>query len=179
MSHGSLSTLYNELERMRRIWGWLYRETCFFYTKRACWQRTCMRESRKTFHWSLTNLESLLRNLCAIYTRILSNTIVVIMFGNYLSWIPSSNKYWPFMAAIQVGELNTGPQSMDFNTPMDYPRMDYGHWSLVIRVRRFSDSISGHHTRKTGLKLDWLSFPTLITKCQQQSPLWLGVVHYG
>ena len=83
------------------------------------------------------------------------------------------------MAAIQVGELNTGPQFMDFNTPMDYLRMDYGHWNLVIRVRRFSDSISGHHTRKTGLKLDWLSFPTLITKCQQQSPLWLGVVHYG
>ena len=80
------------------------------------------------------------------------------------------------------GDLNTGPQSMDFNTPMDYPRMDYGHLGLVIRVRRLSDCIKGHYTRKTGLKLDSLSFPTLITKLQQHSPLWgspLWVVQLG
>ena len=34
--------LYNDLKHMRRIWGWLYLEKCFFFTKWACRQRTCM-----------------------------------------------------------------------------------------------------------------------------------------
>ena len=43
MSHSSLSSLYNALEHMQRIWEWLYLEKCFF-TKSARRQRTCMYE---------------------------------------------------------------------------------------------------------------------------------------
>ena len=43
MSHSSLSSLYNALEHMQRIWEWLHLEKCFF-TKSARRQRTCMYE---------------------------------------------------------------------------------------------------------------------------------------
>ena len=43
MSHSSLSSLYNALEHMQRIWGWLYLEKCIF-AKSARRQRTCMYE---------------------------------------------------------------------------------------------------------------------------------------
>ena len=36
-------------------------------------QHACMRESWETFHWSLTNLELLLCDLCVIYTWIFEN----------------------------------------------------------------------------------------------------------
>ena len=43
MSHSNLSSLYNALEHMQRIWEWLHLEKCFF-TKSARRQRTCMYE---------------------------------------------------------------------------------------------------------------------------------------
>ena len=55
---------------------------------------------------------------------------------------------------------------MDY--PMHYPKMDQlCRWSLVIRVMKLSESgsINGNYnTEKTNLKLDSLSFLTLITK---------------
>ena len=53
---------------------------------------------------------------------------------------------------------------------MDYPKMDYAAKVLVIRVRKLSAScpIKGHYTENTDLKLDSLSFLTLITKLQRR-----------
>ena len=44
MSHSSLSLHYNALDHVQRIWGWFYLEKCFFFTKWARRQRTCMYE---------------------------------------------------------------------------------------------------------------------------------------
>ena len=59
-------------------------------------------------------------------------------------------------------------------------------WNLVIRVSKLSQpgSIDGHYTGKTDLKLDSLSFLTLIINFKQRSPFLgspsgqsTGVVH--
>ena len=61
---------------MRRIWGWLYPENCFFLPNELSdKQHACIRESWETFHWSLTNLELLLCDLCVIYTWIFENQV--------------------------------------------------------------------------------------------------------
>ena len=41
MSHSGLSSLFNDLEHMRRIWGWLSRKVPLF-SKWACRKRTCV-----------------------------------------------------------------------------------------------------------------------------------------
>ena len=83
---------------------------------------------------------------------------MVHVFRCFSRW---QTKHWPPVHGLH-------PWTTNINLPYNRLRC----WNLVIRVSKLSQPgfIEGHYTGKTDLKLDSLSFLTLIINFQQRSP---------
>ena len=146
MSHSSLSSLYNALEHMQRIWECLYLEKCFFLPNQlADKEHACMRESWETFLWFLTNFKMLLCDFCGIYTRIFENWVSKNINSFYYLAILSNKTHskadWKPLS--EPGSKLVVPRSIPTSPNLKWLKF-YNIYSVNWR-RRITLALFSHH----------------------------------
>ena len=103
--NSNLSSLYNALGHMQRIWGWLHLEKCLFLPHKladkenACTSESCMRDVSLTW----TNLQLLLCDFC----EILSQGIFVLLIPSTFVTNKNIISLLTFWAKQTIVEHNT------------------------------------------------------------------------
>ena len=97
---------------MQRIWGWSYLEKCFFFTKWARQQRTCMYERiMRDISLIFNEFRVALCDFCAFYTWIFENRVSKNINSFYnLRWGSIFDSLWKLHSGGQ-GETKREPDT--------------------------------------------------------------------